>query len=349
MSRRGWRVHPQIGVSAFRIDLGVVDPDAEGRYLAGIECDGATYHRSATARDRDKLREQVLCGLGWAIVRIWSTEWWTDAAGALDKVDARLHELLKTARAARAEENRRQEELAAARAAEMVITAADFGSSADSEESRVMTGMCETAAVFVGPPPSIGNTGDLFAGADIFQPLKPKALGDFCEADPATVVTRIDPDAFFEPAYDDTLRAMIRHVVEVEGPVRDDVLARRVAKAHGFQRAGARIRDRLVALAQTEFARSTEPVGEFLWPHGSTPGTWSAFRPPSSDSVRPLEEIVLPELQALARTVRSRAADGEDPILAMARLAGLQRLRAPSRERLEQAWAAETGPLTSAV
>lgn len=98
LSRRGWRVHPQIGVSAFRIDLGVVDPDADGRYLAGIECDGATYHRSATARDRHKLREQALCGLGWAIVRIWSTEWWTDAAGALDKVDARLHELLKTAR-----------------------------------------------------------------------------------------------------------------------------------------------------------------------------------------------------------------------------------------------------------
>lgn len=53
--QRGWRVQSQIGASSFRIDLGIVDPDAPGRYLAGVECDGATYHRSATAHDRDKL------------------------------------------------------------------------------------------------------------------------------------------------------------------------------------------------------------------------------------------------------------------------------------------------------
>ena len=60
LEERGWMVHSQIGVSGFRIDLGVVHPDQPGRYLAGIECDGATYHRSATARDRDFLRQQVL-------------------------------------------------------------------------------------------------------------------------------------------------------------------------------------------------------------------------------------------------------------------------------------------------
>lgn len=76
LSKKGWHVVTQVGVSSFRIDLGVIDPDAPGRYLAGVECDGATYHRSATARDRDMLREQVLRGLGWEIVRIWSTDWW---------------------------------------------------------------------------------------------------------------------------------------------------------------------------------------------------------------------------------------------------------------------------------
>jgi hypothetical protein len=70
---KGWEVHPQIGVSFFRIDLGVVHPDHSGRYLAGVECDGASYHRSATARDRDRLREWVLTDLGWTIRRIWST------------------------------------------------------------------------------------------------------------------------------------------------------------------------------------------------------------------------------------------------------------------------------------
>ena len=90
LQRRGWEVHPQVGVSFFRIDLGVVHPDFPGRYLAGVECDGATYHRSATARDRDRLREMVLTGLGWRIRRIWSTEWWMDAASAAEKIHARL-------------------------------------------------------------------------------------------------------------------------------------------------------------------------------------------------------------------------------------------------------------------
>jgi very-short-patch-repair endonuclease len=78
LEKLGWIVHPQVGVSGFRIDLGIVQPDAPGRYLAAVECDGATYHRSATARDRDRLREQVLRRLGWKIHRVWSTDWWID-------------------------------------------------------------------------------------------------------------------------------------------------------------------------------------------------------------------------------------------------------------------------------
>lgn len=87
---RGWILHPQVGVSSFRIDLGVVDPEAPGRYLAGIECDGATYHRSATARDRDLVREGVLRGLGWQILRLWSTDYWLDPVGIIDKLDRQL-------------------------------------------------------------------------------------------------------------------------------------------------------------------------------------------------------------------------------------------------------------------
>ncbi len=110
LAQRGWQVQPQIGASSFRVDLGIVDPDAPGRYLAGVECDGATYHRSATARDRDKLREQVLRGLGWDIVRVWSTDWWIDPAGTLDRLDARLQAVLTAQRERRAEQAEREAE-----------------------------------------------------------------------------------------------------------------------------------------------------------------------------------------------------------------------------------------------
>ena len=60
----------------FQIDFAVLDPADSGRYLVGIECDGESYHSSPVARDRDRLRQQVLEGLGWHIYRVWSTDWY---------------------------------------------------------------------------------------------------------------------------------------------------------------------------------------------------------------------------------------------------------------------------------
>ena len=95
---KNWQVHPQVGVSAYRIDLGIVHPDASGRYLVGIECDGAMYHSSAFARERDKIRQSVLEDLGWTIIRIWSMDWWSNKNGALEKVNEALHERLEETR-----------------------------------------------------------------------------------------------------------------------------------------------------------------------------------------------------------------------------------------------------------
>lgn len=82
----GYDVHYQVGCSGYRIDLGVVDPEVPGKYLLGVECDGATYHRAATARDRDKLRQAVLEDLGWTLHRIWSTDWWHNANSEMEKL-----------------------------------------------------------------------------------------------------------------------------------------------------------------------------------------------------------------------------------------------------------------------
>ena len=118
LSRKGWRVHTQIGASAFRIDLGVVHPDFPGRYLAGVECDGATYHSSATARDRDKLREQVLRGLGWEMLRIWSTDWWVNPGGTLERIHLALVQLLESDRSRQQEQQAQQEQQQLAQQAE---------------------------------------------------------------------------------------------------------------------------------------------------------------------------------------------------------------------------------------
>jgi hypothetical protein len=67
----GYDIVPQVGVAGFSIDIGVKDASVPGRFLAGIECDGATYHSAKSARDRDRLRQEILESHGWRIYRIW--------------------------------------------------------------------------------------------------------------------------------------------------------------------------------------------------------------------------------------------------------------------------------------
>ncbi|MDP2954294.1 MAG: DUF559 domain-containing protein, partial [Chloroflexota bacterium] len=86
LREKGLEIRKQIGVSGYRIDLGVVDPSHPGSFMLGIECDGKTYHSFKTARDRDRLRQQVLEGLGWRIHRIWSTDWVQNRQAEIGKV-----------------------------------------------------------------------------------------------------------------------------------------------------------------------------------------------------------------------------------------------------------------------
>jgi len=75
IQKLGYEVMPQVGCSGCKIDIGVIDPVNFGCYLLGVECDGTTYRSSNSARDRDRLREQVLKGLGWRVHRVWSPSW----------------------------------------------------------------------------------------------------------------------------------------------------------------------------------------------------------------------------------------------------------------------------------
>ncbi|NWL41098.1 hypothetical protein FBF71_28000 [Bradyrhizobium elkanii] len=90
---RGFTVDYQVGASGYKIDLGVRHPDFAERYLAGIECDGAAYHSSKSARDRDRLREEVLNDKGWQILRVWSTDWFDDPALQTDRLVAKIEAL----------------------------------------------------------------------------------------------------------------------------------------------------------------------------------------------------------------------------------------------------------------
>ncbi|WP_432260855.1 DUF3320 domain-containing protein [Cupriavidus sp. TMH.W2] len=328
LTAKGWNLHTQVGVSAFRIDLGVVDPDAPGAYLAGVECDGATYHRSATARDRDKLREQVLRGLGWEIVRIWSTDWWIDANGVAEKIHQQLSALLSAKRASRDEEAERAEALAKAAidAAMAKPPAAAPQTPSTSDSARI-----ESEDIEVGPAVFASNHPASSAPAS-------DPVDAFVEVDLLIAGYAISPDSFFDADYDATLLGMIEHVISVEGPVRDEVLARRIARAHSWSRTGSRIQDRVVRLAESQFVARNEDVGTFFWPKGSDGTEVIGFRRSSVGNARSVDEISLSELTSLASKLRGDGHDEEAALTLMARELGLLKLRAASRERLQTAW-----------
>ena len=367
LGRKGWQVHTQIGASSFRIDLGVVHPDFAGRYLAGVECDGATYHRSATARDRDKLREQVLRGLGWQIVRLWSTDWWVDPGGTLERVHGKLAGLLEEDRARQVGEARAEPTIEVEPASESGTDLIACESASDADATAPDTQAVQEASAAIeraasrtepglkhgpddhgnaapsapSPEPTYARPASLSsAPAAATQVAGPAREQYFQASQPADAVPAgaVSAERFHDLSYDDVLRPMVEWVVQREGPVLDAVLARRIARVHGFQRTGSRIQERVEQIARRMFASTEESVGTFYWPRELEAGADVMFRRPANDeSARGIEEICEQELAWLARSILAGGKTGEDALLAVARETGLARLRATSRSRLELA------------
>ncbi|SHJ80608.1 Protein of unknown function [Anaerocolumna jejuensis DSM 15929] len=96
--KNSYQVSTQVGCSGYRIDMAIKHPSLSGRFVIGIECDGATYHSSRTARERDRLRQTILEDIGWKIYRIWSTDWIkdpvTEGQRLLEAVEAAINDYI---------------------------------------------------------------------------------------------------------------------------------------------------------------------------------------------------------------------------------------------------------------
>ncbi|MBO6826470.1 MAG: GreA/GreB family elongation factor [Sneathiella sp.] len=91
----GLQAIPQVGSSNYFIDIGVKHPNYPYGFVLAVECDGATYHSSKSARDRDRIRQSVLEGLGWHFHRIWSTDWFDDPATEINRLRNAIEDRMK--------------------------------------------------------------------------------------------------------------------------------------------------------------------------------------------------------------------------------------------------------------
>ena len=209
----GYDVHPQVGVSSFRIDLGVLISSKPGEYLLGVECDGATYHRARSARDRDRLRQEVLEGLGWRLHRIWSTDWF------------------------RHQERETQQLLSAIRDAESRANSPIE----DTEEDQSSSG-----------GPSMAIASQATAPTEVIP--EPSAADEYRECS-LTVPYRRN---LLDLSVGEVGRLALT-VVEAEGPVHTEEVARRIREAFGLQKTGSRIlkhvRDSLMLNSRSNLVR----------------------------------------------------------------------------------------------
>ena len=196
----GYHVHPQVGVSSFRIDLGVIDPARPGRYVLGVECDGATYHRARSARDRDRLRQQVLEGLGWQLHRIWSTDWFRNPGRETDRLITAIREAAEIRRAPIIESHDHEED--PSRAPEIASHEDEPGETFEAESLHEKPSNVEAYKEH-----SLSATGQ----RDLLK-LPVSEIGRMALA-----------------------------VIEVEGPIHTDEIARRIREAFGLQKTGSNI------------------------------------------------------------------------------------------------------------
>ena len=104
LARAGIPLTPQYGSSGYRVDFAAKHPDEPGRMVLAIECDGAAYHSSQSARDRDRLRQEHLERLGWTFHRIWSQDWFTDKQAEIARAKAAYEKAVKTTDERRSDE-----------------------------------------------------------------------------------------------------------------------------------------------------------------------------------------------------------------------------------------------------
>ena len=202
----GYQVNKQVGCAGFRVDLAVVDPEYPGRYLLGIECDGIMYHSSHVARDRDRLRQQILEGLGWRFHRLWSTDWYRNRAEVQKNLLKAIEEI----------KNQR-------------IVGSEFippVSLGETEEHHVEFSLEETDEFQkeTEEEVEVDDTLDNIVSYEICDTLEVNVSRDLHKT-PVGEITRV-----------------VVQVVEVEGPIHFDEVVKRVRTYWGLKRAGKRVK-----------------------------------------------------------------------------------------------------------
>ncbi|WP_319524596.1 DUF3320 domain-containing protein [uncultured Desulfosarcina sp.] len=275
LTKKGWRVDAQVGCSGYRIDLAVRDPDAPGRYILGVECDGANYHSAKSARDRDRLRQAVLEGLGWRLHRIWSTDWWLKR----DREIAKLEEALRAAK--------RKVDVAddVDLSPPSNVPPKHESTNSPAQHDMNLRYARDAASVEHKPVDPIPVVAEL-PGQSTYRCHKP-------------LFTKTFSGELHDPNNARKVRDLVRSIIDTEAPLLFDVLCAEVASFWGLKRTGSRIRSVVKdAVKQNGLLVRRSGKHAFIWTKKLAEEPYNRYRiPGKNDSkVRTAEEICPEEI-----------------------------------------------------
>ena len=304
---RGYEVHEEVASGGRFIDMAIVDPNMRGRYALGVEFDGAAYHSARWARDRDRLRDQVLEGLGWRLHRVWSTDYFSNPKREVDRVVAEIESAIS-------ESQTRQAAQDDAPSAPPAFAFADSQSETAPESPDN------------APPPNGVRRSEGVSETREFS------ASPYETASPEIKLGKYE----LHEAPSRRLADAISEIVRVEGPVHIDEVARRIANAAGANRVGSRIRKTVnKAIAAAVKRKRVKMRGDFLWdPEMETPTVRDRSDLPAQQ--RKIELIAPEEIdQALLSAVKRAFGIGvEDAIVEAAKSLGFARTSAGMGETI---------------
>lgn len=86
----GLKVKTFVGKSKFKVNIAVINPAKEGKYLMGILLDDRIYHAIPTMSDREIVQPSVLGSLDWRIRRVWVLDWFERPNHVIENILAEI-------------------------------------------------------------------------------------------------------------------------------------------------------------------------------------------------------------------------------------------------------------------
>lgn len=304
----GYVVNRQVGCAGFRVDLGIVDPEHQGQYILGIECDGYKYHSSPVARDRDRLRQQLLENRGWKIYRIWSTDWYRNTQVCRENL------LRAIKRAIRNGKTRQNSNICSIQKANSEIP---------SERSLNQ---------------EISEDDNLFDKTmDIQIPISEYKLYRSLEIPIILNLNRGDYNDWGNSRQDwNSIIAVLNEIVKYEGPIHQEELVRRLTSIAGYRRIGRKINEIFIGAIRKAVKNGWIKInGPFIWENNKTE---VVPRMRVQPELKNIDLICDEEITAtIIHVIKCQYSTGRDDLINQtARTLGLQRTTNPIFERISK-------------